>query len=423
MTMSMASQQPSAAQDETGAVSPAYVRGMERLINVVQELSLARSFEAVRDVVRRAARDLTKADGATFVLRDGEQCYYLDEDAIGPLWKGQRFPLQACISGWVMVHRSPAVVEDIYGDPRVPLDAYRSTFVKSLAMVPIRTASPIGAIGNYWAGPHRATGHELQLLQALADSTSVALESVQLYAELEQRVRERTRDLQLANAELEAFSYTVSHDLRAPLRAVDGFSKVLCDRYAALLDAQGRNYLERVRVGAQRMGQLIDDLLDLARISRFALDRSPLDLAELGQQVIAELRRAQPERSVVFTAPVALPATGDARMVRILLENLLGNAWKFSAQRVEAHVELGTGTRGGGSAFFVRDDGAGFDPRHVERLFTPFQRLHTEGEFEGTGIGLATVKRIVARHGGEAWAEGTPGQGATFWFTLDGPGR
>src|SRR5262245_51653565 len=174
------------------------------LIDVVQRLSLARDVPTIQDIVRRAARQLTGADGATFVLRDGDRCYYADEDAIAPLWKGQRFPLSACISGWAMLNRRPAVIPDIYADDRIPHDAYRPTFVKSLVMVPIRTLDPVGAIGNYWARPHRPTPEEVALLQALADTTAVALENVRVLAELEDRVRARTAELEAANRQLAA---------------------------------------------------------------------------------------------------------------------------------------------------------------------------------------------------------------------------
>jgi diguanylate cyclase (GGDEF)-like protein len=176
----------------------------QRLIQAVQELSMARSLDAVAEVVRHAARELVGADGATFVLRDGEQCFYKDENAISPLWKGQRFPLQACISGWAMLNREATVIEDIYLDARIPHAAYRPTFVKSLVMVPIRTLEPIGAIGTYWASQHRATAAQVEMLQALADATSVALENVQVYAELERRVAERTAQLAEANKRLRA---------------------------------------------------------------------------------------------------------------------------------------------------------------------------------------------------------------------------
>jgi GAF domain-containing protein len=181
----------------------------ERLVSAIQELSLARDLKTIMEIVRRAARQLTGADGATFVLRDGDQCYYADEDAIEPLWKGKRFPMSACISGWVMLHKEPVVIENIFEDSRIPVEAYRPTFVRSLAMVPIRREAPIAAIGNYWARPRRATEEELAILQALADSTSVAMENVELYAELERRVESRTRELELANRELESWGFCV----------------------------------------------------------------------------------------------------------------------------------------------------------------------------------------------------------------------
>lgn len=188
------------------AATERYVRGMERLVQAVQELSLARDLGSIQRVVRTTARELTGADGATFVLRESGMCHYADEDAIAPLWKGKRFPLQTCISGWAMLNRQPTVIPDIYVDPRIPVDAYRPTFVKSLAMVPIRTLDPIGAIGNYWARRHQPDARELALLQALADSTAVAMENVRVYGELEQRVRDRTAALEQANDEIRRIS-------------------------------------------------------------------------------------------------------------------------------------------------------------------------------------------------------------------------
>jgi len=185
-----------------------YTRGMERLMHAVQELSLARSLPDVQRIVRKSARELTGADGATFVLRDNGKCFYADEDAIAPLWKGSRFPMEICISGWAMLNRDAAVIKDIYEDPRIPHEAYRPTFVKSLVMVPIRKLDPIGAIGNYWAHERQPTEQEVSLLQALADSTSVAMENVAVYTELEDRVRDRTAALQRANEEIQHLSIT-----------------------------------------------------------------------------------------------------------------------------------------------------------------------------------------------------------------------
>lgn len=195
-------------------------RGMERLLRAVQELSLARELPDVQRIVRTAARELTGCDGATFVLRDGNKCHYADEDAIEPLWKGSRFPMEICISGWAMLNKQPAVIRDIYADSRIPHAAYRPTFVKSLVMVPIRRMEPIGAIGNYWANERQPTDEEIRLLQALADSTSIAMENVQVYSELEQRVSERTAALEKANADIQQISVT---DVLTGLRNRRGF--------------------------------------------------------------------------------------------------------------------------------------------------------------------------------------------------------
>ena len=224
--------------------------------------------------------------------------------------------------------------------------------------------------------------------------------------------------LDAANKELEAFAYSVSHDLRTPLRSIDGFSQALLEDYASLLDEQGRDYLQRVRSASQRMGQLIDDLLDLSRTARREFRRGPVDLSTLAHLTCEGLRRSDPDRQVEFVVAPGLVASGDIGLLRIVLDNLLGNAWKFTAKRPQARIEFGTTVASGVTTYFVRDNGAGFDMAYADKLFTPFQRLHGMTEFPGTGIGLATVSRIVHRHGGRIWAEGAVDQGVTVYFIL-----
>ncbi len=244
-------------------------------------------------------------------------------------------------------------------------------------------------------------------------------EDRRMKAELEQRVVERTAELEVANKELEAFSYSVSHDLRAPLRSIDGFGQALLEDCANRLDDQGRHYLQRIRGSTQRMGQLIDDLLKLSRAARAEIRREPADLSQMAQVVIAELRRAEPDRQVEFHVQDGMIADGDLRLLRIVLENLLSNAWKFTSRTAHARIEMASFPDGtGGHAYYVRDNGVGFEMAYVDKLFGAFQRLHTPADFPGTGIGLATVQRIIHRHGGRAWAESEMGKGANFYFTL-----
>jgi len=240
-----------------------------------------------------------------------------------------------------------------------------------------------------------------------------------LNTELERRVKQRTRELQASNAELEAFVYSVSHDLRAPLRAMDGFSQILLDDYAPRLDDRAQHYLSRVRAGAQRMGTMIDELLRLSRVSRAQLHRERIDLGDLAAQIAAELRAAEPQRQVEFVIADGLTTRGDRELVRIVLENLISNAWKFTAIREHARIEIGKSEHDGRIEFFVRDDGVGFDMEHANQLFKAFQRLHRANEFPGTGIGLASVHRIIIRHGGQIRAQGEIDRGATFAFTLE----
>ena len=244
-----------------------------------------------------------------------------------------------------------------------------------------------------------------------------------LNAELEERIKVRTAKLEEANRELQAFSYSVSHDLRAPLRALDGFSRLLLDHASDKLSAQELDYLGRIRAAAQRMAQLTDAMLMLSRLTRTPMHPLPVDVSALCLEIGRELRQAEPMREVQLVVAPDLRATADPRLLRIVYQNLLGNAWKFTRKQAQPRIEVGSSATGASDdpVFFVRDNGVGFDPALVGKLFLPFQRLHRAKDFEGTGIGLATVRRIVERHGGRIWAEPQPGLGTTFSFTL--PGR
>lgn len=273
---------------------------------------------------------------------------------------------------------------------------------------------------EYWSHPIKRNGRTIGTVVSFIDITErkQTEKELSLYREqLEEMVRRRTVELKGVNKELEAFSYSVSHDLRAPLRAVDGFARALAEDYADKLDEAGLDYLQRIRGGAQRMSVLIDDLLDLSRISRAEIKRTAIDLTALAIQIVSELEAAEPDRKVKVSIAPGLIAEGDMRLIAVALHNLLENAWKYSSKTAAARIEFNNEVRDGETVFYIRDNGAGFDEQYIDKLFRAFQRLHG-AEFPGTGIGLATVSRIIQKHGGRIWAEGKPGAGASFYFVL-----
>jgi len=285
------------------------------------------------------------------------------------------------------------------------------------------------AAGHFWARlegrPQRAAdGETLSFWVTFTDvdaQVTIAHEILRLNEVLEERVLARTAELGAANKELEAFVYSASHDLRAPLRAIDGFSQMVIEDTVGRLDAADEEHLQHVRAAAQRMGVLIDDLLALSRSARQDLLRKSVDLSAMAASVIADLRSAAPGRRVEAVVQPDLVVDADTTLLEVILVNLLGNAWKFTSRHETARIEVGVTDTDGERAFFVRDDGAGFDMHEAEHLFGAFQRFHTADQFEGDGIGLATVQRLVARHGGRVWAEAEVEKGAMFYFTLPAP--
>lgn len=391
----------------------------DRLVKATQELSLARSVNKVMEIVRSVSRELTGADGATFVLKDKDMCFYADEEAIAPLFKGQRFPLRMCISGWSMINKQHVTISDIYLDPRIPHEVYRPTFVKSLLMVPIRKIDPVGAIGTYWANYHVPDDEEVAILQALADITAVTLENINVYSELEERVKQRTHELEEMNRELESFSYSVSHDLRAPLRAINGYMEMLMEDHSGGWNENAIKLADRVVSNAKEMTGLIDSLLAFFKMGKSELTKTGVDLAALLPEICDVLRDQEKDRDIEIVIG-SLPAVmADHALLKQVWQNLISNALKYTGKKTKARIEIGVKNIDGQTAYYVKDNGAGFDMAYYNKLFGVFQRLHSQREFEGTGIGLATVEKIVKKHGGSVWAESKIDQGATFYFTLE----
>jgi light-regulated signal transduction histidine kinase (bacteriophytochrome) len=261
-------------------------------------------------------------------------------------------------------------------------------------------------------------------LNILEDLNDAQAEIQQLNGELEARVEQRTAELVVANKNLEAFAYSVAHDLRSPLRALSGYSEALTEEYADRLDETGRSYARRITAATERMSALIDDLLLLAQVSRTEMSLEPVDLSAQFSALARELQAREPGRRVRFAIRAGVLVTADRSLIRTVVQNLLENAWKFTAKREEATIEFGTtAAEGAEVCCYVRDNGAGFDHAFINKLFQPFQRLHSVTEFPGSGIGLASVQRIVERHGGRVWAEGAVDRGATFYFTLNAKAR
>lgn len=389
-----------------------------QLIATINDLSTAQNREEVQIIVARAAKKLTNAQGATFVYRDGDDCYYADEDTDEPLWKGRRFKLTECITGWAMLNNQSAIIPDIKSDARIPQDVYTPTFVKSLAVIPVNTKNPIAAIGNYWDHHYTPTDMQINLLKALADAAAISLENIDLVESLEQKVKNRTQQLEATNKELEAFTYSVSHDLRAPLRAIDGFTRILQEDHEAALGKEGIRLSRIIRENTQRMGQLIDDLLTFSRLSRKEIDGSEIDMQTLANSIYFELTNENDRKRISFRLDTLPRAHGDPTMIRQVWVNLLSNALKFTANKKNPEITIVASATPDFITYRITDNGVGFDMRYVDKIFGVFQRLHSARDFEGTGVGLAIVQRVITRHGGTVSADSKMDEYATFSFSL-----
>lgn len=394
--------------------------GTALLLQATHALLQARNFDSVMAALLPIGRKIAGADGITFTVREGDLCFYASEDAVQPLWKGLRFPIDHCIEGLAIQRTQPVCIENIYTDARIPSDIYQSTFVKSVTAVPVANTDLIGAMGIYWSDTHLTSEEELTMLQSLAAIASAALENIRKtnqYEHLEIQLENLKKEHESLNKEFESFSYSISHDLRAPLRAIVGFAKMLDEDYSDTLDAEGIRILSVVQRNAGKMENLIDELLKLSRIGKKEILKITIDTPRLVQSTINEINNSVSHKSTIQIGSL-IPSFADYALLSQVWMNLLLNAIKFSSKKEAPFIEVGSYTTETHIVYFVKDNGAGFDMAYVNKLFGVFQRLHKPTEFEGTGMGLALVQRIINKHGGAVWAEATINEGATFYFSL-----
>jgi signal transduction histidine kinase len=382
---------------------------VDSLLETVTALASARTLDDVTRIVRSSARALIQADGVSFVLREGEHCYYADEEAIGPLWKGSRFPLQSCISGWAMLNRQIAVVPDIYRDGRIPREAYRPTFVKSLVMVPVRQEDPIAAIGAYWARSHEATWEEQRVLQAIANAAGLALRNVELYADLSlslEREREARERAQTANELKDDFLATLSHELRTPLHVIQSWIWQLnrSEQPPAL-----RKALEVIERNVALQSRLVEDLLDASRATtgRLQLTTRLVDLASACTSVVDVLRLSARAKNIRVEVQQENSTFiwGDADRVQQILWNVLNNAIKFTPNDGCIRVKISRGNRQ--ASVVIEDSGIGIEPQFLPFIFDRFRQADpgSTRRFGGMGLGLTIAKELMQLHGGTVRAD------------------
>ncbi len=392
---------------------------------IVSELDLQR----VLELVVRKARELIDAE-TVLVPRISEDCqeyhYVAAAGKNAEAIINTRFPIRTGMCGWVLTHESPL----LYGED-FPFALDESTHWEkgqtSALLVPLfgktQIIGGLSALGKNGGGSF--TQKDMDLITLFANQVSIAIENASLVQELqktldslEQRVEERTAELSDINRELEFFCHSASHDLRSPLRGIDGYSHILLEDYRDVLDESAKRYLRRIRAGGQQMGEIIDALLHLSKVVRKPLKHERINLSAMVDSIVRDYRADAPEREISVEIAPGLKCHGDPDLIRIALNNLIGNAWKYTNKCKRPVIEFGSKMEGGYTVFSVRDNGCGFDMEFKHKLFEPFQRLQTEGDYEGTGVGLAIVQRIFNRHGGHVCATSEPGRGATFSFSL-----
>ena len=430
-------------QDLTAAKrAAAELQERNETLELIRQASLTLGSELDLDRLVQTLTDIgVQVTGAQFgaffynVLDEKGGSYTLYTLSGAPLEAFSGYPMPRATHVFGPTFRGEGVVrsDDITRDPRYGRNAPYEGMpeghlpVRSYLAVPVisRSGEVLGGLFFGHAEPGVFTEGVERTVTAIAAHAAVAIDNARLYdrvrrfnERLEQQVEARTKELRVLNQELETFNYSVSHDLRAPLRGIDGFSQALLEDYGDALDETAKRYLQRIRRGTIRMADLVDALLELSQLSRATLRPREVDLREVAMNVIAGLREGDPSHRVRVVLGEDLRAFGDAALLQVVLENILENSWKYTRGREDALVEIRKDERDGEAVFVVRDNGAGFDMHYADKLFAPFGRLHSDEEFEGTGIGLATVQRVIYRHGGRVWAESVPGEGATFFFTL-----
>jgi PAS domain S-box-containing protein len=391
--------------------------GIKNYIGVFSDLSERLAQErAVREMRERLDLALDAGGVGTWLWEPGSGHLECDERACELIAGSPNNPPRTfeALLDRIPVYERPRVM-DAFMRPTRQQQAFRAEFQ---VVLPDGTDRHLVARARPHCGESDGVCRVFGVIWDVTERYLREREIHELNATLERRVQERTVDLQSAVAELESFSYSVAHDLRAPLRGLDGYSRILIEDYGDRLDEDGRHHLQRIRAASQRLDRLIDNLLKLSRISQSRMERVPVNLSGIAREVALGLKEEQPLRAAEFVIERQLRAVGDPVLLRALLENLLGNAWKYTSRKAQARIEFGATRIEGETAFFVRDNGDGFDMTQAGKLFAPFQRLHGTDEFAGTGVGLASVARTVARHGGRVWAEAVKGEGATFFFTL-----